>query len=131
MRRHGLLNAELLGVISAMGHTDTIVVADAGLPIPPGVTRIDLAVVPGVPSFLDVVRAVCDAGVFEAVTVAEELRERDASLADAVRAAAGGAASEAVPHERLKEMSGRAVAVVRTGEFTPYANAILHAGVPF
>jgi len=38
---------------------------------------------------------------------------------------------ELVPHEELKRRSGGARAVVRTGEFTPYANVILYAGVVF
>jgi D-ribose pyranase len=131
VRKDGLLHAELLDVLAAMGHGDTIVVADAGLPIPASVRRIDLAVAPGTPSFLDVLRAVCGAGVFEAVTVAEELRERDDSMVEAIVAAASGMPLDSVSHTRLKELSAEAVAVVRTGEFTPYANAILRAGVPF
>jgi D-ribose pyranase len=36
-----------------------------------------------------------------------------------------------VPHEEFKRRTQSAVAVVRTGEFTPYANIILVAGVVF
>lgn len=36
-----------------------------------------------------------------------------------------------IDHEDLKEMVAGAAFVVRTGETTPYANAILHCGVPF
>jgi D-ribose pyranase len=36
-----------------------------------------------------------------------------------------------VSHEEFKEMTKKAKAVVRTGEFTPYANIILVAGVDF
>ncbi|WP_448594407.1 RbsD/FucU domain-containing protein, partial [Thermoflexus hugenholtzii] len=38
---------------------------------------------------------------------------------------------EPVPHETFKAMTGRARAVVRTGECTPYANVILVSGVIF
>jgi D-ribose pyranase len=37
----------------------------------------------------------------------------------------------AVPHRELQEMVKAAKAVVRTGEFTPYANIVLVAGVLF
>jgi D-ribose pyranase len=45
MRKSGVLHARLAAVLTELGHTDLLVVADAGLPIPPGVERIDLAVV--------------------------------------------------------------------------------------
>jgi len=38
-----LINSRLSEVIASMGHTDTIAIADSGLPIPKGVERIDLA----------------------------------------------------------------------------------------
>lgn len=36
-----------------------------------------------------------------------------------------------VDHETFKDMTKQAKAVIRTGEATPYANCILHAGVIF
>jgi D-ribose pyranase len=38
---------------------------------------------------------------------------------------------EFVTHERLKEMTHEARAVIRTGEATPYANVILFSKVVF
>jgi D-ribose pyranose/furanose isomerase RbsD len=49
MKKRGLLNAPLSQVIAEMGHGDLLVIADAGLPIPLTVARIDLAVRPGLP----------------------------------------------------------------------------------
>ncbi|HKZ27462.1 MAG TPA: RbsD/FucU domain-containing protein, partial [Rubrobacteraceae bacterium] len=43
MRRGGILNAQLAGALARLGHTDTLVVCDAGLPIPPGSEVVDLA----------------------------------------------------------------------------------------
>ncbi|MDN8999686.1 RbsD/FucU domain-containing protein, partial [Staphylococcus aureus] len=50
MKKGVLLNAPLSAVVARLGHGDRVVVCDAGLPIPDGVERIDLAVSPGVPS---------------------------------------------------------------------------------
>jgi D-ribose pyranose/furanose isomerase RbsD len=44
MKRGGILNAQLAGALARLGHTDTLVVCDAGLPIPPGSEVVDLAV---------------------------------------------------------------------------------------
>ena len=131
MRRTGLLHAELLEVIARLGHGQTLVISDAGLPIAPHVRRIDLALRPGLPGFLAVLEVVLEAGVFEAATIASELPTSDAQLADAIGAHLGHAPVDQVPHEELKRLAADAVAVVRTGEFTPYANVVLRAGVPF
>ncbi|MDR6296496.1 D-ribose pyranose/furanose isomerase RbsD [Pantoea dispersa] len=49
MKKGRLLNAEVSHVIARLGHTDTLTIADAGLPIPAGPQRIDLALTPGTP----------------------------------------------------------------------------------
>ncbi|MFN8594340.1 MAG: D-ribose pyranase [Thermomicrobiales bacterium] len=131
MKKTGLLHHELSEAIAGMGHTDLLVIADAGLPVPPGVRCIDLAVRCGLPPMLDVVRAVADELQVEAITVADELLTRDETLPAALRALFPGAAFSHCPHDEFKRLSQRARAVVRTGECTPYNNVILQSGVIF
>ena len=38
---------------------------------------------------------------------------------------------ELIPHVEFKKLTHSARAFVRSGEFTPYANVILHAGVAY
>jgi len=80
LKKIGLLNQDLSGVIAGMGHMDVLVVADACF---------------------------------------------------VARLSGARPKVERVPHSELKDLTGRAVAVVRTGEFTPYANVILVSGVVF
>ena len=47
------------------------------------------------------------------------------------RFADAGFEIELVPHVEFKERTHGARAFVRSGEFTPYANVILHAGVAY
>ena len=54
MKRNGIINADISRVLAYMGHTDTLAVGDCGLPIPDETERIDLALKPGVPSFMEV-----------------------------------------------------------------------------
>ena len=42
MKKGTVLNSDISSVISRLGHTDTLVVCDAGLPIPKSTTRIDM-----------------------------------------------------------------------------------------
>lgn len=129
MRRGGLLNAELNLWLSKLGHTDTVVVADCGLPQPPGVPVVDLAVVFGVPSFEQVVRAVAAEIVVERAVIAGEAADRNPAVVELVESLFGPAAQ--VSHEEFKRRSSGARLLVRTGEASPYANVILQCGVPF
>ena len=80
MKKHVLLNAPLSHVIATMGHTDQLVVCDAGLPIPAAPERIDLAVSRGVPKFMDVVQAITAEMQIERVIMAHEFAEVSPAL---------------------------------------------------
>lgn len=127
------INPALSRVISETGHTDLIVVTDAGLPIPPGSERIDLAYRPGAPAFLDVLDTVLAELVVEGATVSAEVTEQSPEVLEALRErfAGEGFEIELIPHIDFKKLSQGARAFVRSGEFTPYANVILHAGVAY
>jgi D-ribose pyranase len=128
MKRNGMLNSHITKVLADLGHTDTIVVADAGLPVPAGVMKIDLSLKEGVPSFLDVVKILREEMVVEQVTVAGEI-EQNTRVHEGIKNAFPE--MDYISHESLKTQLKDAKAVIRTGEITPYANCILHAGVTF
>lgn len=127
------INPALSRVISETGHTDLLVVTDAGLPIPLGSERIDLAYRPGAPAFLDVLDTVLAELVVEGATVSAEVAETSPEVLEALRErfAGMGFEIELVPHIEFKRLTQGARAFVRSGEFTPYANVILHAGVAY
>jgi len=138
MKRGTILHPALSRLVASVGHGDLVVVADAGLPIPPGVERIDLAYAPGRPPFLDVLDALLEELEVERATVAAELsgaapepfvKALQARLLARPKVASRGL--EVVSHEALKRLTAGARAVVRTGEFTPYANVVLACGVVF
>ena len=131
MKKTGVLNQPLSRVIAGLGHMDTLVIADAGLPIPSGTERIDLAVSAGIPAFVDVLRAVLSEMEVQGAIVAEEMLERSPQIYEALRELLGDVPIQTVPHEQFKARTADARAVVRSGEFTPYANVILIAGVVF
>lgn len=130
MKQTGLLHSELSKVIAAMGHGDMLVIADNGLPIPPGVAMIDLALSPGTVSFEDTLKTIAEELVIESYVVAAELKEINSTLLNLVEQIVDKP-YQLVKHEDFKKMSERAVTIIRTGEWTPYANIILVAGVPF
>jgi D-ribose pyranase len=131
MRKNGILNSDIAAVIARMGHTDYIAIGDCGLPIPDSVKRIDLAVKPGLPSFLDTLEAVLADMEVESAVIAAEMPEHNIPVYDRTRTLLGGVPIKQVSHEAFKELTLQAKAVIRTGEATPYANIILQSGVFF
>jgi D-ribose pyranase len=131
MKKLPLLNQPISSVIAGMGHLDSLCIADAGLPIPPSTQRIDLAITKGIPTFLQVAEAVLGEMQVQVAIVAYELQERSPELHTALCTLLTGIPIEYVSHELFKEQTKTAKAVVRTGEFTPYANVILISGVVF
>ena len=131
MKKIGTLNQPISTVIAGLGHTDTLVVADAGLPIPPETRRIDLALTQGIPTFLDTLRVVLGEMQVEKAIIAEEMLEISPRLHTAIQELLPDVPIETTPHEAFKTETRQAQAIVRTGEFTPYANIILVSGVVF
>jgi D-ribose pyranase len=131
LKKIGVINKDISEVIAGMGHFDMLVVADAGLPIPVHVRRIDLAYKPGSPAFVDVVGAIAEELQVQRLILAEETGKVSPHIEQAVLNIFNQAEIVKVSHEELKNLTDRAVAVVRTGEFTPYANVILVSGVVF
>ncbi|WP_322153427.1 D-ribose pyranase [Paratractidigestivibacter sp.] len=131
MKRSGILNAQLSRLIAALGHKDTFMIGDAGMPIPAGVEVVDLVLVGGVPTFKQVVDAVAADTVVEHYTVATEIHEKNPELEAYLAETFSDATMDELPHDELKKMSASCRFAIRTGEFTPYPNVILRAGVAF
>jgi D-ribose pyranase len=129
VKRGGIINSNLAGALGRLGHTDLIVVCDAGLPIPPGPVVVDLAFRFGVPTFETVLTGLLEELVVEGAIAAEEVENKNPSSYELLRGRLPDLAL--VPHEELKGMVAGARLVVRTGEATPYSNVILRCGVPF
>ncbi len=131
MKKIGILNKDISEVVAKLGHTDTIAIGDAGLPIPDGIRRIDLAVKQGVPSFFDVLETVLIEMEVQKITIASEMKEISADVYKRITEMFRDKEIEMVPHTELKKRLCNTKAVIRTGEFTSYANIILESGVIF
>jgi D-ribose pyranase len=131
-RTSTLLNGRLAHVVTTLRFGESIVVADAGLPVPPGVETLDLAIAPGLPKMIDVVAVLKDNLVIEEVRIAEEMRKANDEQRTLIHQlfSAEGCVNE-VPHETIESGLREAKLVVQTGETTPYANVVLVGGVGF
>ena len=131
MKKKGVLNMQISRILASLGHTDTVVIGDCGLPNPYGVARVDLAVVQGLPRFAPVVAAIADELIVQKIIVAEEILEHNAETFRFLENLFSEIPIKKIPHETFKKRLVQAKAVIRTGEATPYANVILESGVAF
>jgi len=131
MKKNGILNSEISKLLSDLGHTDQITIADAGLPVPDGVKKIDLALKLGTPSFIEVLEEVLMDMAVEKVILAEEIKVDNESQLDAIHQLVDTNEVTFVSHEAFKKQSGQSKAIIRTGEATPFSNIILQSNVIF
>ncbi|MDD0994528.1 D-ribose pyranase [Pseudomonas sp. TNT2022 ID1044] len=134
MKKTPLLNVALSRLIASLGHGDRVVIGDAGLPVPPGVELIDLALTHGIPDFICTLNVVLSEMQVESHVLAQEILEKKPSALvtlDQLNADGALGRRELLSHEQFKVLTRQARAVVRTGECQPYCNVVLIAGVTF
>ncbi|MHC6226068.1 D-ribose pyranase [Pseudomonas sp. X10] len=134
MKKTPLLNIALSRTIASLGHGDMLVIGDAGLPVPPGVELIDLALTRGIPDFSSTLRAVLSEMQVEAHAVADEIFQAvppALALIEKLHGEGQLGMRQQLLHSDFKLLCRRARAVVRTGECQPYSNIALIAGVTF
>jgi len=139
MKKGSVLNSDISSIISRLGHTDTLVVCDAGLPVPRSTQRIDMALTQGVPSFMQVLEVVTAEMQVETAILAAEIKHHNPQLHETLlnhieqlqQHQGNTIAVRYVTHEQFKQQTADSQAVIRSGECSPYANIILCAGVTF
>jgi D-ribose pyranase len=127
MKKTGIINGPISAVIAHLEHSDMLTIADAGLPVPDTTQRIDLALKPDVPGFLETLEVVLTEMFVEKAYVSEDILTVSPHIHTGIRELLG-VPVETLPHADFKKLTGSSKAVIRTAEFTPFANVILVAG---
>jgi D-ribose pyranase len=131
MKKGGILNPAICSLLAELGSSDEMLICDASYPLPPDGHVIDLTLTPGIPRFLDVFRAIADELVIEAIAVASEIREESPKLYQEIIKIVGDCEIDELPHHEFKEHSLGVKGIIRTAEFTPYANVRIICGSAF
>lgn len=131
MKKTGIINGELIKQIAFLGHRELFLIGDAGMPIPKSVEVIDLALCGGVPSFEQVLNAVLKETEVEYYYLAQEIHEDNPGILNHIQQIMPGMPHEWMPHADLKKLTKACKFAVRTGEFSPFSNVVLRAGVVF
>jgi D-ribose pyranase len=128
MRKGGILHPAINRLLSETGHTDLITISDRGFPVPMGVERIDLALVSGIPTVIDVLKAVDGEFIIDTIILAEEMLGASPERYRQLQEQYLHISFKPVPHLEFKQIAPESRAVIRTGDETPYANIIIVSG---
>ena len=131
MKKGGILNPAICSLLAELGHEDELLIVDAGYPLPPDSHVIDLTLTPGIPRFLDVLRAISEELVIDGITVASEIHESSPRMYEEIIRLVGDVDVDEVPYHEFKEQSEGVKGVIRTAEFTPYASVRILCGSAF
>lgn len=135
MRPDRILHPELAAALATLGHTDIVLVTDAGFPIPAGANRIDLGIWPGTVDVREILRVLHKEIFVEDVLFASEVRDCHPQLYQDVQTIYTGSGAEfhCASHEKLcDDIAHRAKLIIRSGSFEPWANFALVASTdPF
>ena len=132
MKKRGILNPAICSLLAELGHLDELMIVDAGYPLPPDGHVIDLTLTPGIPRFLDVLKAIADELVIEAVTVPSEIHDYSPELYQQILEVVGRDVDvDEEPLLEFKEKGLDTKGIIRTGEFTAYASVRILSGSPF
>jgi D-ribose pyranase len=107
-------------------HTNLLVIADAAFPFWPQIETVDVSLVRGIPTVLQVVtalRANWQGG--QAFMAREFLEHNDRPTRAAFRRACRGLDLKFEPHVEFKKRVPGAIGLIRTGDTTLYGNIIL------
>ncbi|AZZ60537.1 D-ribose pyranase [Oenococcus sp. UCMA 16435] len=131
MKKTTVINSEISSVIAGMGHMDWLGIGDAGMPVPIGTKKIDLALTKNLPSFIDVLKNVLTELEVQKIYLADEIKTKNPEQLKEIKQLMPNVEIEFVPHSELKKDLAKTHAFIRTGEMTAFSNIILESGVVF
>lgn len=130
-----ILHPGLAQSLATLGHSDIVLVTDAGFPIPKDANRIDLGFYEGLPDVLDILNVLRKEIFVEEVHFATDVRDRHPDLYKELQSiyTGAGAVFKGTTHEELVEVfAPKAKVVIRSGSFNAWANIALVASTdPF
>lgn len=128
MIKTGILNPHINSLLARVRHTNTLVIADRAFPSWPAVETVDISLIDGIPTVLQVLQAVRVNFVAGAAWMAEEfLRENDERTRAAFAEALRGIRVTHEAHAEFKRRVPHAVGLIRTADMAPFANVILES----
>lgn len=121
-----LLNPHVASLIRQINHTQMLLIADRGFPIPSLPLVVDISLTADIPTIPQVLAVILPDLPADRIIVAQE--QEQASPARWKEHQEGALPVEAMPHLEFKQLARYATGCIRTGDSAPYANVLLVGG---
>jgi D-ribose pyranase len=129
MIKTGILNPQILSLLAWVRHTNALVIADRGFPFWPQIETVDLSLVDGVPTVLQVLAAIrSNFNATQACMAREFQKNNPAAVCEKFAKGLHGIPTKFEPHVKFKQRVPHAIGLIRTGDVIQYANLILISG---
>ncbi len=126
MLKSGILNPQILSLLSRVRHTNALVIADRGFPYWPMIETVDISLVDDQPRVLDVLQAIRQNFVIGQAYMAREFTEaNEEETISGFQRALHGIPLAYEPHDTFKKRVPAAIGLIRTGDTVQYANMVL------
>jgi D-ribose pyranase len=122
----GIINPLVQSLLCRVRHTNALVIADVAFPSWPTVETVDLSLIRGVPTVLQLLEAIVPIFKCGPIYMAEEFKQHNSfDVQSAVLRACGSVTPTFEPHLQFKLRVPHAIGLIRTGDPTLYSNVIL------
>jgi D-ribose pyranase len=129
MRETGIVNRDICDILSTLGHTDEVIVCDAGFAIPLGVRTIDISLAENKPTVPEVLAELKKHFSVEKLVISEETKKVvPTRFKELTKSFGKGVAVEIISQNEIRARARGVKAVIRTGDFTAYSNILLVSG---
>src|SRR5664279_1498031 len=125
MINHGILNPQILSLLARVRHTNLLVIADRGFPFWPMIETVDISLVNGIPTVLQVFQAIRSNFDIGEIIIAHEFNQvNPPEVCQALTKATAHIPIRYKQHVELKKLIPGAIGLIRTGDTIQYANMI-------
>lgn len=129
MRETGIVNRDICDVLSTLGHTDEMIVCDAGFAIPTGVRTVNISYGENKPTVPEVLAELRKHFSVERIVLSEETQRRMPNrFKELVNSFPGGVPVDIIPQSELRVRARSVKAVIRTGDFSAFSNVLVVSG---
>ena len=125
----GILNPQINSLLARVRHTNLLVIADRGFPFWPMIETVDISLIDGIPTVLQVLQAIRSNFEIGEILMAQEFIQVNTSeVRQAFTKATAHIPLRYEQHVDLKKHVPGAIGLIRTGDTIQYANMILVSG---
>lgn len=128
MKRGGITHPELSFMVASLGHTDYLVLADKGYPIPDEINRINLGFMNDRPTILEVLQALSLEMNIDRIIMTQEMEDVSPERVKVLQKNYSKLRIEKVSHIEFKQLTTGAKGAIKTGDTCSYGNLIVVSG---